>query len=189
MAQAAVAAPVAAEAAQTGEQAANKIAQKAIAFLDQDVFSWTKSKTTTKISADGKKEIEENTVYSAGVKVWELGIALLAITIWEGIQIFKEDLSLMESAGSWIESALGTIASNAESGFAWLGTEEAKLFGIDISESEKKKLPAMPAMPAMAVLDAQLGVLFAQILGPINLAGGQLVNTVIAQVAKKGMQP
>jgi len=184
MVQAAVAAPAAAEAASEAEDQASKVVQRAITFLDQDVFSWTHQRTVTKTSSDGKKQIEENTVYSAGVKVWELGIALLALTVWEGIQIFQKDVSLLESAGSWIEGALKSIASDAESGLTWLGEEEAKLFGIDISQ--KKKLPAMPAMPALAVLDAQLGVLFAQVLGPINLAGGALVNSVIAQVIKKG---
>jgi hypothetical protein len=190
MAQAAVAAPAAAEAAKAGEETANKIAQKAIAFLDQDVFSYSKQKTISRISADGKKEVEETTIYSAGVKVWELGIALLAITIWEGIQIFAKDVSQIEAIGSWVEDALKSVASDAEQGFAWLGTEEARLLGIDISEGkDKKKLPAMPALSAMGVLDAQLGVFFAQTLAPLNLAGGQLINAAIAQIVRKGAHP
>ena len=183
MAQAAVA-DVAAEEA---SQSVDKIAQKAIAFLDQDVISWSRSKTTTKISENGRREVEEVSKWSIGVKVWELGIALMAVVAWEAVQIFKEDLSQLENVGSWIEGALGTIASDAESGIIGLWEGEAKLFGVDYSaKTEKKKLPAMPAMSAMAVLDAQLGVMFAQILGPINLSGGQIVNGLIAGLAKKG---
>jgi hypothetical protein len=189
MAQAAVAAPGAEAAAQTAEQAASQVVQRTIDFLDQDVISWSKQKVVVKISPDGRRETEEVSKWSAGVKVWELGIALVAIVAWEAIQILKEDLDQINKVGAWIENALTTIGSDVEGGFQELGAAEAKLFGINISEnSTKKKLPAMPAMSAMGVLDAQLGVLFAQVLGPINLSGGQIVNGLIAGLAKKGGQ-
>jgi hypothetical protein len=172
MAQAAVAGVAADAAAQAAGQVAEKAMQKTIEFLDQDVISWSKQKTVVKVSPDGRREVEEITKWSAGVKVWELGIALLAITIWEGLQILQQDLSQLHVSSAWVEQALLDIG---------IGIIPGEIIG-----SEMKKLPPMPAMSAMGVLDAQLGVLFAQVLAPLNLSGGQVINGLIAQLSKRG---
>jgi hypothetical protein len=172
MAQAAVAGVAADAAAQAAGQVAERAMQKTIEFLDQDVISWSRATTKTKISPDGRRKIEETTKWSAGVKVWELGIVLAAITIWEGLQILQQDISQLHVSSAWVEQALLDIS---------IGVIPGEIIG-----SEAKKLPAMGAMSAMQVLDAQLAVLFAQVLGPLNLSGGQIINGLITQLSKRG---
>jgi hypothetical protein len=179
-----VQAAVADAAGQAAAQAAERVAAKAVEFLDQDVISWSKATTKTKISPDGRRETEEITKWSAGVKVWELGIVLVAVMIWEGLQIFQQDLSQVSVSASWIEQALSGIGDAALQ-----GAGPVYLGGANIpAGSPPPSLPSMGSMSAMQVLDAQLGLLFAQVLGPLNLAGGSLVNGIVAQLTKAGGQ-
>jgi hypothetical protein len=178
-------AAVADAAGQAAAQAAQQAMQKTIEFLDQDVISWSRATMKTKISPDGRRETEETTKWSAGVKVWELGIVLIVVMIWEGLQIFQNDLSQVSVSASWIEQALGGIGDAALQGAGPI----FNLGGANIpAGSPPPSLPPMGSMSAMQVLDAQLGVFFAQVLGPLNLSGGALLNGIIAQL-NKGAPP
>jgi hypothetical protein len=188
MAQAAVAGVAADAAAQAAGQVAEKAMQKTIEFLDQDVISWSKQKTTVKISPDGRRETEELTKWSAGVKVWELGIVLITVMIWEGLQILQGDLSQLTASASWVEQALSGTGSSAQN-VAMQGAGPIFFYGTNSpAGSPPPSLPPMGSMTAMQVLDAQLGVFFAQVLGPLNLSGGSLINGIVAQLSKAGNQ-
>jgi hypothetical protein len=178
-------AAVADAAGQVAGQAAQQAMQKTIEFLDQDVISWSKQITKVKVSPDGRRETEELTKWSAGVKVWELGIVLITVMIWEGLQILQQDLSQVSVSASWIEQALSGIGDAALQGAGPI----FNLGGANIpAGSPPPSLPPMGSMSAMQVLDAQLGLMFAQVLAPLNLSGGALVNGIIAQLGKAGGQ-
>ena len=149
---------------------AEPIAKHTAAFLDRDVIAYSKEKTITRVSENGRREVEEKTVVSAGVKVWEVGLILALVAVWEMVQIVKEDVTQLQTSGSWITDALEVMS------FGLLG-------GAAVAAVTPKPMPSTNGMSAMAILDAQVGLAVANIGGILNASGGQLLSGLFAQFA------
>ncbi len=140
--------------------------------LDTDVISYSHVETFTK-KAKGKKDVAVVEKVNVGLKVWELVLGLFAVMGWEAVQIYKEDVTQSQASGQWISDAYAVIG---DIGGSWIYGQ---------SSTPQPKLPSTGNMSAMQILDAQLGLFFANIGGIVNLGGTSLLNNLIGAIQKK----
>ena len=156
--------------------AAEPIAKAAVEFLDRDVLSYHKEHSVVKVSENGRREVIEKNDLTVGVKVWELVAGLSLVALWEMMQVFKEDVSQLQSSGSWIDAALAELA------YGPLGVAA-------VVESTPKALPPTNGMSAMAILDAQVGLAVANIGGALNANGQSILNLLFQGLNSKQGAP
>ena len=156
--------------------AAEPIAKAAVEFLDRDVIAYSKESTVTKVSENGRRETIEHNTVTVGVKVWEIVAGLGLMALWEMMQIFKEDVTQLQSSGSWIDAALAELA------YGPLGVAA-------VVESTPKTLPPTNGMSAMAILDAQVGLAVANIGGALNANGQSILNLLFQGLSSKNGAP
>ena len=158
--------------------AAEPIAKAAVEFLDRDVLSYHREHSVVKVSENGRRETIEKSDVTLGVKVWEIVAGLGLVALWEMMQIFKEDVTQLQSSGAWIDVALAEIA------FGPFGAAAAAA-----AESTPPTLPPTNGMSAMAILDAQVGLAIANIGGALNANGQSILNLLFQGLSSQNGAP